>query len=346
MRRTLSFLAAMVVGMVIAGASPPAIAASAQQDPQGSVAVRLLEGPSNRADDPRASQYVIDHLQPGDHIKRRFAVDNHGANDIDVQLYAAAATVHDGAFHFADGREGNDLTSWMTVDPPTVHVPGKGSVVANLSIAVPATGVGGGERYAVVWAELPSAATASGVTLVNRVGIRVYLSVGGAAEPPTHFTLDTFTPVRSVDGKPGIEISACNDGARAVDLAGSVRLSDGPGGTSAGPFESQGTTTLAPKDCAPLFVPVPDALPRGPWRARATLHSGKTEQIAEATVTFPAAGGARGKPVPAKRVTSSGIGRLLILLAALLVLLLAAIIALMIRRRRQAKAPHASGSRR
>ena len=48
-----------------------------------------------------------------------------------------------------------------------------------------------GERYAVVWAEVSAPASAAGgVTLVNRVGVRVYLSVapggavaGGAATP-------------------------------------------------------------------------------------------------------------------------------------------------------------------
>lgn len=333
-RRAIALALPLVLSAALASALTPApataqAAQNAQQsggEEQGSVAIKLLEGPSNRADDPRASQYVVDHLNPGDRITRRFQVENRTASAATVQLYAAAASVEGGAFRFADGRTANELTGWTTVSPASLTVqPGQASE-ATVSVTVPAS-VSGGERYAVIWAELPGATDESGVTLVNRVGIRMYLSIGGSEEPPTSFALKTFTPLRADDGKPAIEIAACDDGGRAVDLQGVVELTDGPGGTSAGPFTSAGVTTLAPGECGTVTVPVPSDLPRGPWRAKATLRSGRVEQVAEAPITFPAAsaGPAKGKAVPAERVTSSGAGRLLALLAAALILLVAAL---------------------
>ena len=304
-------------------------AAAAQQGPQqqddepGSVAIKLLEGPSSRADDPRASQYIVDHLNPGDRITRRFQVDNRTESPATIQLYAAAATVEGGSFRFADARTGNELTGWTTVTPPSVTVAAGAVAEASVTVTVP-TSVPAGERYAVVWAELPGATGDSGITVVNRVGIRMYLSVGGSEEPPTSFELKTFTPLRADDGKPAVEIAACENGGRAVDLTGSVELSDGPGGSSAGPFESAGATTLAPGECGTVIVPVPADLPRGPWRAKATLRSGKVERVAEAPITFPSAP-AKGEPVPAERVTGSGAGLALVLLA---LALLAVVIAL------------------
>ena len=322
-----------------AGAGVAAQQEGGGEDEPGSVAIKLLEGPSNRADDPRASQYIVDHLNPGNRITRRFQVDNRTASAATIELYTAAASIEGGAFRFADGRAANELTAWTTVSPASVTVEPGSAAEATVSVAVPAS-VAGGERYAVIWAELPGATGDDGVTLVNRVGIRMYLSVGGSEEPPTSFALKTFTPLRAEDGKPAVEIAACDDGGRAVDLQGSVELANGPGGTSAGPFTSTGVTTLAPGECGTVTVPVPADLPRGPWRARATLRSGNVERVAEAPITFPlsSGGAAKGKVVPAERVTDSGAGRLLALLAALLLVVVGMVAALAIRSRRRGSA--------
>jgi hypothetical protein len=325
-------LLAAICSVALLAAGPAA--AQSEEEP-GSVAIKLLEGPASRADDPRASQYVVDHLNPGDRITRRIQVDNRTASTATIQLYAAAATVEGGAFHFADGRTPNELTGWTTVTPPSVTVQPGQSAEATVAVAVPAS-VSGGERYAVVWAELPGATDESGVTLVNRVGIRMYLSVGGSAEPPTSFELKTFTPLRADDGQPAVEIAACSDGGRAVDLTAAIELTDGPGGTSAGPFRSAGATTLAPGQCGTVTVLVPSDLPRGPWRAKATLRSGTVERAAEAPITFPSPSDpAKGAAVPAERVTDSGAGRLLALLAALLLLAVLGVLASALARRRR-----------
>jgi hypothetical protein len=320
---------ALVVASVVLGAFAPvpAAAAAGQQEEPGSVAIKLVEGPSSRAGDPRASQYVVDHLEPGARITRRIQVDNRTDDEATIQLYAAAASVEGGAFHFADGRTGNELTGWTTVSPPSVVIPAGRSAEATVTVTVPAT-VQGGERYAVIWAELPGAAGENGITVVNRVGIRMYLSVGGSQEPPTSFELTTLTPLRAGDGRPAVEIAACADGGRAVDLSATVDLVDGPGGTSAGPFRSSGATTLAPGECGAVTVPAPADLPRGPWKAKATLRSGAVERTAEAPITFPASSGAgKARTVTAEQATESGGGRLLALLAALLLVLVAAMAA-------------------
>jgi hypothetical protein len=171
---------------------------------------------------------------------------------------------------------------------------------------------------------------------VNRVGIRIYLSVGGEEEPATQFELERFTPVRDDDGRPGIDVDACNTGGRAIDLEASLSLTDGPGGTSAGPFESSGgALTLGPGECGPVRVRAPADLPVGPWKARATLRSGRFSETAEATIKFPGVGAQQGDPVRPERVTDSGWGWLLILLALLLLLLALALLLWWLWRRRQ-----------
>jgi hypothetical protein len=310
--------------------APSPVAAQVSQQ-QGNVGIRLLEAPSSRADDPRAHQYIVDHVAPGTELRRRFEVTNSTDDAQTIELYTASATLHDGTFVFGDDRAANELTGWSTVSPPSVQLAPGSAATATVTISVPA-GAAGGERYGVVWAELPGATGASGITLVNRVGIRMYLSVGGASEPATDFKLDSFAASLSPDGRPGVAITACNEGGRAVDLEGDVNLSGGPGDTSAGPFRSAGATTLGPSQCGTVAIALEPGLPRGPWQARVKLHSGGVFRESEAPLTFPVAAGVAAPVKATPVVTGTGWGRLLVALAALC-LLLVALAALVIRAR-------------
>ena len=308
------------------------MATTAQSDT--GLGIRLVEAPSDRRDDPRAQVYIVDHVQPGTTITRTIEVANDTPDPNTIDLYAAAAELQDGKFTIAPGRPANELTSWITVAPTQLDLAARQRRQAEVTITVP-PGAEPGERYAAVLAELPPKPSAEpGVGVTTRVGVRVYLSVG-EAEPPTEFRLDTFTPVRDEENRPGVDIRACNEGGRAVDLEGALALTEGPGGTSAGPFESGQATTIAPGDCATLRVRAPADLPRGPWKARATLRSGTVEETAEAELTFPNAAATEGAPVKPKRVTESGGGRLAILLAILLLLLALLLLFLLWRRRKR-----------
>jgi hypothetical protein len=195
-----------------------------------------------------------------------------------------------------------------------------------------------GERYGAVWAELPPAVGGTGVTQVNRVGIRIYLSVSGDAEPETRFALPTFTATRDADGRPGVDIAACNEGERAIDLSGSLELTDGPGGTSAGPFDTPSpATTLAPDQCADVPIRLSPDIPAGPWTATVSLRSGTVEETATATITFPDAPGTAAPPVAArpKDVTGTAGGRIALVIALLLLLLVLALLLWWLWRRRK-----------
>ena len=55
-----------------------------------------------------------------------------------------------------------------------------------------------GERYGVVWAETRAApAAGDGITQVNRVGIRLYLSVGPGGPPAANFKIDSVAAKRT-----------------------------------------------------------------------------------------------------------------------------------------------------
>jgi hypothetical protein len=65
-----------------------------------------------------------------------------------------------------------------------------------------------------------------------------------------------------------------------------VRLTRGPGGTSAGPFTAQRIITLAPGQSGTMSFALPKSLPDGSWRAQVTLVSGITTITATKTIQF------------------------------------------------------------
>lgn len=277
-------LAALVAAPGSASASPPA-----PLTVEGSLGLRLLDAPVDASDDPRAQIYIVDHLAPGRVIHRRVEVSSTMSTTARVVMYPAAAAVTGGSFVPAEGHAPNDLSSWTSVRPGDLRIPAGGRVTATVTIAVPPDAAPG-EQYAVVWAEVRSAPDAGGVTRVNRVGIRIYLSVGPGGAPAAAFTITALTAERAPDGRPRVLATVHNTGGRALDLNGTLRLLAGPGGLSAGPFPADLGTTLAIGESGQAAINLDVRLPDGPWKAWLTMRSGLLEREARATITFPTAG--------------------------------------------------------
>ena len=321
----------IVAGLVAAAGTVPALA----QAPAGTVGIRLVDAPTSRANDPRARQYIIDHVAPGTTITRHVEISNATATTQVVQLYPASASIKDGNFQFGDGRAANDLTSWTTVEPPTVSPPAGDKSLAKVTIAVPAN-ASSGERYGVVWAELPAAVPpGGGIAAVNRVGVRIYLSVGEGGEPASDFAILSLEARRDGAGNPAVAATVHNTGGRALDLSGELRLTNGPGGLSAGPFEAKLGTTLGIGETEPVLVILDRAVPAGPWDARIVLRSGITEREATAKITFPAASASSSKPVATRARAASGSRLLPVLIGVAILTGLLVVIFLLIRRRRR-----------
>lgn len=285
MRRSFSFLLASLLVAIAAGAYGSLTHAAAQTP--GTVGIRIVDAPVSRQDDPRARLYVVDHLAPGTTINRRVEVANHTTEVQEVELYAGAARIDEGEFGFGEGRAGNELTSWTRVVPEHLSLLPDAKGTATVTIAVPAD-ASEGERYGVVWAEMRAVATAEeGIGAVNRVGVRMYLSVGPGGEPPTDFEITDIEGRRDTEGNPIVAAIVRNIGGRAVDLSGELQLTDGPGGLSAGPVSTEGGTTLTKGEEGPVLFVLDPALPNGPWQAKVTMRSGATIRDATGTVTFP-----------------------------------------------------------
>jgi hypothetical protein len=323
---------ALATGILI-----PVVSASAQTrtpttPPSGSIGIRLLEAPVNRENDPRAKIYIVDHISQGTTISRKIEVSNATTTTRVINLYAGAATIKGGEFTGGPGAGGDDLASWTSIAPGQVTVPAGQRAEATVTIAVPGQ-AGDGERYGVIWAETAPTPNAGAVTVVNRVGIRMYLSVGTGTEPKSDFTIDTLTAKRLSTGEPAVTAMVTNIGGRALDMGGNLLLKNGPGGLTAGPFNAQLGTTLGIGQREPVTVKLDKRLPAGPWDAVIDLKSGTIEHSAHATIFFPKA----GSSTPVKAKSNSSLGKTLkviLPLAGLVAALFGAILFVLWRRRR------------
>ncbi len=310
-------------------AASPSPAASC---PPG-IGVGLLQFPSERADDPRARSYVIDHVAPGATFARRFQVCNGTPSTVTASLYAAAATVEDGSFAPATGREANPLSRAISIEPSTITLgPGQAGP-ATATFRVPSDAAAG-EQYAVLFAEL-AGVPGSPVTTTSRAGIRVYLDIGAGGEKPSDFRVDTLQAGRDASGKPVVTAVVTNTGARALDLRGDLRLAEGPGGLSAGPFAATLGTTLGVGDSQPVTVVLPKEITGGPWTARLTLVSGVLERRVEGRITFPEGAGQQAAPVRAVELSLAEDPSFVIPVASALLGLVALLLLLVLYRRRR-----------
>ena len=249
--------------------------------PADSLGVQLLQVPTAARTDPRALLYIIDHLHPGTVIHRRIEVSNTTPATLPIVVYPAAATITHGLFLGANGHTPNELSTWTSVTPRSSDVARGGHLTATVTIAVPRDAARG-ERYEIVWAETRTRPTRGhGITEVSRVGIRVYLSVGPGGAPPSKFKIVSLTARRSATGQPMVVATVHNTGGRALDLHGTLELSDGPGGLNAGPFPAKLGVTLGIADTEPITITLNKQLPAGPWHARLILLSGLNWAVSE-----------------------------------------------------------------
>jgi hypothetical protein len=298
--------------LLLAGAlCVPARGASAQPPappiPPG-IGVKLLQVPVSLAKDPRAQDYIIDHLAPGSTITRQIAFSNGYDHSVDLSFYADAASIAGGQFVADNGRTANELSRWTSFSPTSAVIAADQIMAVTLTIAVPAD-ASPGERYAAaLGAETTPPAQAGGITSVSRIGIRIYLSVGPGGAPRTAFRIESMTAGRNGRNHPTVTVKVENTGGRAVDLSGRLELTDRASLLSAGPFSARTVETLAPGQGGDISFVLNRSLTNGPWQARVTLVSGLTSDSTTSRIMFPTdrAANANGSSTAVKSAGRAG----------------------------------------
>ena len=299
---------------------------------EGRIGIKQLEVPASQANNPRDAEYIVDSLAPGTVMQRKFEVINQGSGPAHMTVYPAAATISKGTFLFAPGRTQNEMTSWISISQGALTLAPHSSAELVATVTVPRNAPSG-EQYGVIWAQVSS--SGGNVTLVSRVGIRIYLSIGAGGAAPSSFTLGTPVATRTAAGVPVVRVPVHNTGGAAVDVGGTLQLTSGPGGVSAGPFTALTADTLAPGQSNPATFVLSAKLPTGPWQASFTMVSGLITKTVTVTLSF------NGTPATAAH-TSFPLVLLLAVIAA--VIILAVVLLLIVRSRRSRRTQGTRGT--
>ncbi|WFR65750.1 hypothetical protein P9139_11205 [Curtobacterium flaccumfaciens] len=328
MRSTAVLCAAgLLVGLATLAVAGPAHAVdgepTASASAEAGLGIRLLDVPREQAHDPRAREYITESAEPGTVVHRRLRITNTTGSAQDVRLYTTAATISGGAFDVSRTDQ-NELSRWTTLDRADAVVHDDDSVDVGVDVVIPRD-ASGGERFAVIWAEMRSG-DAGAVRLVNRVGVREYIDVTAGQRASPDFAIGTVESRRDGSGVPIVVAKVRNTGSLAVDLTGRLTLSDGPGMTTAGPFSAARTTTLAAGQTSTLRFRTSDALPQGSWTATVTAQSGTVTRTATAKVVIESAGTAGGSGATVRIAAAIGVA-----------LVVAVTVTVLIRRRRRGR---------
>jgi hypothetical protein len=280
----------LIVLSLLAGIIIPASSALAGLSDQptadsGGIGIRIIDVPADSRNDPLAFSYIVNRLAPGKSIQRRVEVSNNTRSTAAVAVYAAGASLRQGEFAFAPSHNKNELSSWTSVSQGVLHLQPGTRAFETVTIRVPKD-ASSGERYGVIWAEV-STSGSGGVKLANRVGIRMYLSVGPGGPPPSNFVIGSLTARRAASGQPLVVARIHNSGQRTIAISGNLTLSNGPGGVRGGPFPVKLVVPLTPGASRSVTVRLDKRLPRGPWRAEMRLRGRLLQRVAVATITFP-----------------------------------------------------------
>lgn len=268
--RTILAISLVIVATAIAPAIHADAAVPRAATDDGSVAIRLLNdgaGTTGTAGDV----YIAAQRSPGRTLTRRVAVTNDSRHALAVRMYAGAAQVAGDTFTPLPAGVTNELVGWTSVSPDVVTLAPGTTRTATVAISVP-NDARRGSRYGVVWAEVRDPGRAH-VTLVSRVGVRVYLSTGVPSGVGERFTVAAPRVTRRADHRFAITARVRNIGDSPVDVRGTLAMTRGPGGVRTGPFGLAVTDTIRPGDDALALVVLPRHIPAGRWHVDVVLRS-------------------------------------------------------------------------
>jgi len=264
----LATAALLSVGGSAAVSAAPVVQASAGV-PGSGIGIGLIA--------PPGQPWIVETPEPGDVITRHVRVYNNTGAAQAVSVYAGPASIENRVFTEEAVGETNALTSWTTVDHPTLQLSDGEDAEVKVTITVPPDAPSA-QLYGVLYAAVDG----------SRPGVRMYVTVGGDNGPAADFTVTDLVPQRQSNGIATVSATVTNNGGRAIDLTGTLQLTDGPYGRFTDAVLAKPTTLAAHATGSVLFIiPGSSSLPAGPWTARTRLRNGYFAHDLNKQITFP-----------------------------------------------------------
>lgn len=274
MRRTV-----LAVLLTAAAFGSSALPADAQSQPTGEFSLRPVRPATAPA---RDRSYVVRTVRPGVELTDRLEAVNLTGAPLDLSLAAVDSVVGpDGSF--APGTERTAEGAWLEVTPAQVRIPARGTAPVELRIRVPADAAPG-DHIATVVAQKAGAPSGGGVQFVQRVGVRVYLTVerrqGGVGA--RSFELRALRWVGAPKAR-AFEAEVVNNGDLLVEPLGTLTLRRGDLGADT---DVPVLGTVPAGEARALRLTVPGELEPGRYEAHLRLRDVQGGPEQEQRVSF------------------------------------------------------------
>lgn len=255
---------------------------------RGDIGVKLDTVPASERNNPIDQAYIVRWMRRGTVARAVISVLNDTPATQHIQVYPAAAQMSGLVFEFASGTTANELTTWTRLSQHLLVMKPFTEAPVEVAITVPRD-ASPGRNVAVIWAQLSSGH--GQITMVNRVGIRMYITIGRGGPPPPGFRISSATAGRSPSGRPEVLVRVRNTGGTPLSLVSQVRLVNGPGGVSIANLPlASGTTMLGVGTVSTLAFAGSKSLPNGPWTAVLSMRGGFIQHTLRVRLTFPTPG--------------------------------------------------------
>lgn len=262
-----------------------AVAAAAGARPAGAA-----EGAefSLRPDRPATAEardrsYIVKAVAPGAELADRVLAVNLTDKPLDLEVAPADASITPEGV-FAPGTTATAVGSWITATPGQVRVPPHGTVPVDVRIRVPADAAAGDHIAAVVARKAGEPSGSGNVRVVQRVGVRVYLTVQPTDESSRRGALGRQFEFRSLRwAGDAFEAEVANTGDLLVEPLGTVDVRRGGLGATA---EVPVLGTVPPGESRTFRVSPPADLEPGTYDGTVRLHLVQGGDDQARTVTF------------------------------------------------------------
>ncbi|MDQ3575347.1 MAG: hypothetical protein M3404_10595 [Actinomycetota bacterium] len=267
--------------LAVIAVSTPAHGAQGGEGTQGGEFSLRPVRPANAATRERA--YVVRTVRPGEAFDDRLEALNLTNRPAELAVEAVdAAITADGAF--APGSTRSAEGGWLSVTPDRVRVPPRGRAPVAVRVQVPADASPGDHIAAVVVQRADPPRGEGNVTVVQRVGVRFYLTV---AHPDGSVGSRAFE-LRALrwtgeQARRSFEAEIANTGSLLVEPLGSMTIARGDLRTST---DLPVLGTVPPGVSRNLRISQPGTLEEGSYEARLNLRLVQGGPAQERAITF------------------------------------------------------------
>lgn len=176
-----------------------------------------------KEDDPKTRSWFVYTLKPNGEVSSSVTIQNKGSESVKLKIYSVDATSNkDGAFTLFSQGTKNDVGGWITLNTDQVEVEAGSKITVPFTLTIPSLATPGDHVGGIaIESKEDLNLSTSGVKLVQRLGVRFYITVEG--ERLENLAIKNIKVIES-GGQTYLSYSLANTGNINLSPKGSLKI--------------------------------------------------------------------------------------------------------------------------